>query len=495
MMKNNEVIVIGGGIGGLTAASLLSKTGYDVTLLEASREWGGCAGKFHRGLYTFPVGATLGMGFETNGIHDRILRYLQIKIDTTPLDEIMKIIGPEKKLMYFQDREKHVSQLATAFSEYNKEIHSFYQEVFQLANEIKKLMKPLPALPPASLSEWLLLGKSISPSSLKLLPLFTKTMKDLLEKHQLQHARSFVAFLDGQLIDSMQTTTKDCSLLLGCLALDIYHEGAFYIKGGLYKVAEALASSVIANGGQAKLGRKVVTLEQTKQGWLVKDQRKQQYEAKHIVFNGHLRQLEQLLDPKTYQQLPTVKKRLHTRQWGTFTLYLAVKEDVLSNDLPLFHQVLLSEQDELKDGNHLFISISAPNDLDRAPRGFRTITVSTHLDLQGWESTHNYDEAKQQMIEKMMTGVKKVFPHIEEGLIHLIPGSPRAWERFTHRDRGEVGGFPQTNELSLFRSLSHRTPLQGLWLCGDHVFPGAGTVGASVSGYHVFRSISGVHLP
>ncbi|MHC8522235.1 FAD-dependent oxidoreductase [Rossellomorea sp. H39__3] len=63
----NEIIIVGGGISGLTAAALLSKQGHAVTLLEGSREWGGCAGKFQRGKHLFPVGATLGMGLEEGG--------------------------------------------------------------------------------------------------------------------------------------------------------------------------------------------------------------------------------------------------------------------------------------------------------------------------------------------------------------------------------------------------------------------------------------------
>ncbi|MCJ7988674.1 hypothetical protein MUB15_04280 [Priestia sp. OVS21] len=63
------------------------------------------------------------------------------------------------------------------------------------------------------------------------------------------------------------------------------------------------------------------------------------------------------------------------------------------------------------------------------------------------------------------------------GKVHLSP------------KRG-VGGFPQTLDHALFNSISHRSGLQGLWLCGDTVFPGAGTIGVSVSGYHVFQSIT-----
>lgn len=65
---HESVIVVGGGIGGLTAGALLSDT-HDVTVFEASNEWGGSAGKFSRSDFLFPVGATLGMGFEKEGVH------------------------------------------------------------------------------------------------------------------------------------------------------------------------------------------------------------------------------------------------------------------------------------------------------------------------------------------------------------------------------------------------------------------------------------------
>jgi len=71
-MAKKEIIVVGGGIGGLTAGAMLAQEGCKVTILEASREWGGCAGKFQRNKFLFASGATLGMGLEKGGIHERI---------------------------------------------------------------------------------------------------------------------------------------------------------------------------------------------------------------------------------------------------------------------------------------------------------------------------------------------------------------------------------------------------------------------------------------
>ncbi len=43
-MKYPRVVIIGAGIGGLTAGAVLLKQGWDVTVLEAQVYPGGCAG-------------------------------------------------------------------------------------------------------------------------------------------------------------------------------------------------------------------------------------------------------------------------------------------------------------------------------------------------------------------------------------------------------------------------------------------------------------------
>src|SRR3954468_10910844 len=57
-----DLVVIGGGLGGLATAALAGRQGLSVALLEAHTKLGGCAGYFERGPYTFDVGATALMG-------------------------------------------------------------------------------------------------------------------------------------------------------------------------------------------------------------------------------------------------------------------------------------------------------------------------------------------------------------------------------------------------------------------------------------------------
>jgi C-3',4' desaturase CrtD len=484
-----EIIVIGGGIGGLTTGALLTKDGYHVTILEASNEWGGSAGKFSRGKFLFPVGATMGMGFEEGGLHHRIFKELGLSFPNIAMDEIMRVYQGSRVMPYYSDRSRHLSECATQFPDHATKIVSFYKEIWKVGAEIRKLIEPLPIVPPVTLSEWKGLLLSLKPGTPSLLPYLRKTMGDLLMKHNLAEATDFKHFIDGQLIDSMQTTSENCSALMGSLALDIYHEGAYYTEGGLYRIAEILQQYIEENGGKTYRRKQVQTIRRENNRWVAIDQKGERWKADHLVSNLPVQGFVPLLPEPLQKQLPPkLRSRSQLAQWGAFTMYLALDEKVIPDYTALFSQVLSSDGD-MTEGNHLFLSLSKSNDLNRAPAGFRTLTVSTHTELHHWDTKEKYDQYKKELTEKMLTGIERVIPNLRSGIEIQVTGAPRAWERFTKRPKGMVGGFPQTNEYSLFNSLSHRTGLDRLWVCGDSVFPGAGTIGVSTSGYHVYRSI------
>ncbi|HRE46144.1 MAG TPA: FAD-dependent oxidoreductase [Aggregatilineales bacterium] len=68
-MSPKRIAVIGAGVGGLTAAALLAKQGFNVTVLEAHVYAGGCAGTFFHKGYRFDAGATAAGGFQPDRPH------------------------------------------------------------------------------------------------------------------------------------------------------------------------------------------------------------------------------------------------------------------------------------------------------------------------------------------------------------------------------------------------------------------------------------------
>jgi phytoene dehydrogenase-like protein len=81
-----RVVVISAGVGGVTAAALLLKAGYDVTVLEAHVAPGGSEGTFIYKGFRFFAGATLAAGFAAGGLHTRVGEWLGLERPVQPVD-------------------------------------------------------------------------------------------------------------------------------------------------------------------------------------------------------------------------------------------------------------------------------------------------------------------------------------------------------------------------------------------------------------------------
>src|SRR5947208_8461038 len=68
-----DVAVIGGGIAGMATAARLQAAGLDTIVFEAHGQAGGCAGFFRRKGFSFDVGATTLVDFETGGVGGELL--------------------------------------------------------------------------------------------------------------------------------------------------------------------------------------------------------------------------------------------------------------------------------------------------------------------------------------------------------------------------------------------------------------------------------------
>ncbi|WP_147802157.1 phytoene desaturase family protein [Alkalicoccus halolimnae] len=490
---SKKIVVIGSGFAGSTAAAMLQKNQCEVTLLEAAAEWGGCSGKFQRGKFLFPVGATLAMGFAEQGIHGRINNYLNINVKSKRLDKVMDVTIEHESLPYYSDRETFINMWYEKVPDEASRIEAFFREVWKTAEPLKKHMVHFPVVPPGTFRETGSVLKGFTLSSLKLLPLLPFTLDYFVKKHDLTEHQLFVQFINGVLMDSMQTTYQNCTLLMGCMALDIYHDGVWYVEGGLYKLIESLIENFKFNGGNALKPRRATYIRKSSTNdyqWEVEDHRGNVYQADDVVINTPPANMKKLLSEPLYSQLNKKLKKRATLdvEWGTYTLYLAVK-DIFPADAPLFEQIMLSNKSSSFDEDHFFVSLSSSTDRNRAPEGCRTITISTHINTKNWNYKEIYDQKAADIERAVINALEKKYPGFENALIHFLSGGPRAWERFTNRSGGKVGGFPQTNDFSLWRALQHRTGIKGLWVCGDNIFPGAGSVGASSSGVHAARSI------
>jgi phytoene dehydrogenase-like protein len=163
---------------------------------------------------------------------------------------------------------------------------------------------------------------------------------------------------------------------------------------------------------------------------------------------------------------------------GAVVVLLGVPEEEVAGQRFTHHQLLQNYELPLGNGNNMFISVSAPDDIASAPAGYRSVMVSTHSSLEEWEglSAESYQAQKQAIGERLVTLARRVYPHLGEHALVYEVGTPHTYERFTSRPRGAVGGLCLTQENANQRAVPHAIGMPGFWLAGDTTWPGLGTV-------------------
>ena len=478
-----DLVVIGGGIAGLTAAALAARSGARVFLAEHHNVPGGCAAFYQREGYRFDVGATVVNGFGERGIHRRVFEALGASVDSAPLDLAMMVHLPGKRIARYGDERWRAERIA-AFGE---RYEAFWQRQERIADRVWDFAARLPSLP-VDLASATHLARIFRARDLALLPLQGRSLASLLPRDASSELR---AFIDLQLLITAQSPARATDLSFGAAALDIAREGTFHLDGGIATIATALARGIRHFGGTIAY-RTDVTRIRTERGRFTGVELA---DGSTIAAPNGVAAIpyENLLLLLGRSPDPRARRR---QRWSAVTAYVGVDAAALPDDIPLHHQVLLDERAPLGEANSIFVSLSAANERGRARNGGRAITLSTHSDPERWENAYRNGgiaSLQREYAGRMLAGLERATgKRLTPAFFEL--GTPHTFERYTLRYRGFVGGTPQRMESANLRARSHRSGIEGLTLCGDTIFPGQSTVGVTLSAINALRPF-GIALP
>jgi len=168
-------------------------------------------------------------------------------------------------------------------------------------------------------------------------------------------------------------------------------------------------------------------------------------------------------------------------------------DDVYSDEMTLHHQLHIDQKNKPAgvDSDSVFVSFSHPEDQKRAPKGERVLNISTHAKTDYWFNLNgDYDSVKKHTQEQIVKLLKHSLPGFAEAEIKLVfSATPVTWDNWVYRKKGRVGGIPQSMSRSLLDWTPNKTPFNGLYLCGDTVFPGQGIPGVTLSGFNVYSKL------
>src|SRR5687767_12536059 len=126
---DTEVVVVGGGIGGLTVASLLAARGVDVCLLERESSVGGCAAPLEKFGYSFEQGYGLYAFWEPDEIHHRVFAELPVELpEVQPLEPSYVVRLPDNsEIPITRNTGDFEENLRRVFPECAEQAISFYR--------------------------------------------------------------------------------------------------------------------------------------------------------------------------------------------------------------------------------------------------------------------------------------------------------------------------------------------------------------------------------
>lgn len=471
-----DVLIVGGGVGGLAAGALLADAGRSVLVLEQHGQAGGCAATFtHRG-FRFDAGATIGAGFQPCGPLHWLAERLSLNWPAHSLAVAWEYHEGDLAVPLTSDRDA----LLRAFPASGP----FWREQAQAADDLWALTSLL--LDQYGHSRGRLITAVIRQLSGmqrgRLLRLAMTTVESWLARHGLGRDAPFRRFIDAQLLISAQATAKQTNALFAALALDLPRQYPCRIDGGIGTVAELLGRAIRDRGGHLRTGERVVRLTVRGRAIEAAETERGRYQAREIIVNGSDALLAQLLS----RPVANTWAETNRAQWGAFVLHLGVNQEWVKG-LPATHLQLISAgAAQLAEGDSLFLSASHPDDHTRAPAGQAAVTVSTHTAVAPWWQANGsgpeaYAALKQRYTEAALTLIERVLGSRPQAN-PLLAGTPVTYGRYTGRHLGLVGGYAQTSWLP---PRQQRFGLSNCTLVGDHSFPGQSLAGVTVGAARV----------
>jgi C-3',4' desaturase CrtD len=515
MLKSSlpKVVVIGAGIGGLTAGALLAKRGYEVTIFDQAIVPGGCASTFKRQGFTFDVGATQVAGLEPGGIHHRIFSELEIDLPpAVPCDPACAVFlpGETTPISVWCDPERWQAERQQQFPG----SEPFWQFLQQLFNASWEFQSRDPILPPRNLWDVTQLVGALRLGTLITVPFTLSTVGDALKWFGLDGDNRLRTFLDLQLKLYSQVTAAETALLYAATALGVSQtpQGLYHLQGSMQVLSDRLVASLERDGGKLLMRHTVESILLGRgsanecdgagvTGVKIRNQKTGETwteTAAEVVANVTAQDLVRLLgdaapksNPLPLLSLDSYRSRVKSlpQASGAFVVYLGVKDTAIPVGCPPHLQFLYDYDGIIGENNSLFVSVSHPGD-GRAPDGKATIIASSFVDPNKWYGEGvDYEAMKAEYTATAIAKLGEYFDLAAENTIVTEAGTPRTFEHYTGRDRGIVGGIGQ--RVSTFGpfGFATRIPVAGLWMVGDSTHPGEGTAGVSYSALTVVRQI------
>ncbi len=493
---NYEVIIIGAGLGGLTAAAKLAKSGKKVLLLEQHYVPGGCATTFKRKDFTIEVGLHELDGFSETGFKSKIFKELGVfdHVDFIRLPEFYKSVWKNQSFVVADSLKNIKTDLIKEFPQEEKGIVQYFNFIIGVNAEISMLPK----------------GK------------FEKIVKGALFPIYFPKLVKSTRITVGEFLDDIIKDERLKLILLSNVTYyhddpynlslfyfaagqaSYYQDGGYFIKGGSQKLSDYLMKFIQDNGGELKLKAKVnkIIIEKGRAvgvQYHTSNKGNEDFTVAHgnaIIANTAIPNLTNELLPETEAGL--LSEQTKSLEYGPsiLSLYLGFSKKpkeignkhystfIIDDSVESIKDIHANNKAGFNKRSFVFVDYGMI-DSGLAPDGKAVGVICTMDYYSDWDNLDKdaYKSRKEEIKNILIERLEKQLPGIKEIIEYAELSTPKTIERYTLNPAGSPYGYAQTLNQSARNRLKTRSGIPGLYYASAWSTPGGGFSGAIYSGY------------
>jgi prolycopene isomerase len=503
--KDFPVVVIGGGLGGLSAAAHLANSGFPVTLIEQHDRPGGYATSFDRGEYTFEVSLHATAGAR-DGLKDTLEGAGVLgKVETVELPELCRIITPDHEMTWPQKEPAAiVEQLTQFFPGEAKGIQGFFDEILGVIDE---------AIKPFDRDSWWDLIRF--PMTHKNMWAIRKdTLAQVLDRYTQEAKLRTILSIFWPYYGL--PPSKLSGFIYAIATAGFIRFGGHYIKHRSQDLSDALMQSIEDAGGHVFLNTEAIdiTLKKGAVSGVVLDNGKK-LTAKAVISNASVPKTMELLARDTApEDLPRKatqyeeKIKTYRPSLSSFIVWLGLNRDIRKTVKG--YEIFVSEHYDPEQSYQACLACDPSKSgfgvtvYDHAYEGYSQPGTSTVqlLILSGYEPwkpyADDYFAGRKKAYLKQKEKIAQIL--IEKAEKYVIPGlssmieimevaTPLTNIAYTRNPEGAIYGYEQAMNNAYMNRLENTTPYKGLYLASAWTNPGGGFQPCMDSGAQAFKAL------